>query len=466
MIISSNNNTISEHLLEFEAKKIRLLEELNMYFHPTVGLKKRTASNLFRYIRKKEQIKKMVSISEFDAIIAIDPEQMILNVEGLAPYEKIIRYTLQYDLLPTVAPELKHITIGGAIVGIGIESTCFKNGFVHDGLLEAEVILPNGNIVICNAHNEHADLFYALPNSYGTLGYILRATIRLYPAKPFVHIASQRYYQSSAFMAAMLAATKHADIDFIEGLVFANDEYYLLASRFTDQPPATDDIYHKHIFYKLAKKHEDIYLSTEDYIFRYDPDWFWNIPDNVFYKIVRLLTPKHWRNSGLYKKILEYKNRWFKKIGIDIAINNKQEALIQDWEVPWEHGESLLNYALENIHLNGKPWIALPIKPLHTATLYPLKPHSIYFNLGCYGSSKRNLKALDLFHNTQMMDTRCFSLNGLKMLYSSTLISKDQFAKYYNGDAYTHLKQKYDPDNLAGWLYDKVAVDSTTIHET
>ena len=32
-----------------------------------------------------------------------------------------------------MAPELKHITVGGATVGIGIESTCFRYGFVPKG---------------------------------------------------------------------------------------------------------------------------------------------------------------------------------------------------------------------------------------------------------------------------------------------------------------------------------------------
>jgi FAD/FMN-containing dehydrogenase len=102
-------------------------------------------------------------------------------------------------LLPPVSPELKHITIGGATVGIGIESTCFRHGFVHDALLEADVLLPNGSVVTCTPDNECRDLFFALPNSYGTLGYILRAKLRLEPAKPFVELAITRFDDANRY---------------------------------------------------------------------------------------------------------------------------------------------------------------------------------------------------------------------------------------------------------------------------
>jgi FAD/FMN-containing dehydrogenase len=134
-----------------------------------------------------------LSLGDFNGVIALDSEAGTLEVEGLATFETIVSYTLPRGFLPLVAPELKHITIGGATVGIGIESTCFKYGFVHDSVLEADVLLPNGTVVTCTPDNEHAELFAALPNSYGTLGYILRAKIALHRADSHVHLRIERY---------------------------------------------------------------------------------------------------------------------------------------------------------------------------------------------------------------------------------------------------------------------------------
>lgn len=445
-----------ENVASYDAKKANLLHEIQLRPPQGISLKKKTASNLFRYIPAKKEHKNNFVIKHFDNIISIDEKNGILDVEGLTSYEKIVQFTLQYGFLPTVAPELKHITIGGAIVGIGIESTCFKYGFVHDGLLEAEVLLPNGQIVLCQPNNAYSDLFFALPNSYGTLGYILRAKIKLYKASTFVHIKTKRFSNASLFIDAMLEATQNNSIQFIEGLAFSQNEFYLLIGDFVSNVEQTDDIYRKHIFYKLIKNKSDIYLSTQDYIFRYDPDWFWNIPETLVYNMFRRIAPLKYRNSGFYKKYIDTKRKLFHWFGIQTAFNQSEESLIQDWEVPWEKGLALLKFALSNVDINGMPWAVVPIKPQMTASLYPLKPNTLYFNLGCYCSSKRVVNK-DPFFNTKIMDEYCFSLGGLKMLYSSTMLSKEQFNAIYNGVCYQHLKQKYDPNNLAGLLYEKVA---------
>ena len=74
-------------------------------------------------------------------MIAVNPIERTLDVEGLTTFEQIVDATLPYGLVPPVTPELKHITIGGAICGIGIESTSFRHGFVHDSLIEADVLV-------------------------------------------------------------------------------------------------------------------------------------------------------------------------------------------------------------------------------------------------------------------------------------------------------------------------------------
>ena len=109
-------------------------------------LEKSTISNLFRY-QPRGAAPRRLSLGEFNHVIGLDKAAQTVEVEGLTTYETVVRYCLEHGFLPLVAPELKHITVGGATVGIGIESTCFRYGFVHDGLREADVLLPGGTIV-------------------------------------------------------------------------------------------------------------------------------------------------------------------------------------------------------------------------------------------------------------------------------------------------------------------------------
>jgi FAD/FMN-containing dehydrogenase len=437
---------------EYERKKAKLLAAWRN--EPgEIRLAKRTISNLFRY-ETRGAPQRRVSLREFDGVIGLDRERMTLDVEGLATFESIVTHCLSHGLLPLVSPELKHITVGGATVGIGIESTCFRHGFVHDGLVEADVLLPNGSVVTCSATGEHADLFNALPNSYGTLGYILRARIKVMPAQPFVRLHVEGFADPRTFLAAMEAAVDAGDDDFIEGLFFEDGRYFLMTGRFRATVDQVDDILRRDIFYKLVQSRADIYLRTQDYIFRYDPEWFWNIPETPFYALFRRYAPKRFRSSSFYTKHVARERRVRALLGL--AGGTETEPLIQDWEVPWRHAEELIRFAIENVPLDGRPWAAVPIRAPRQPTLYPIRPGELYFNLGSY-CQVRSAAGKERFHYTKIMDRKCFELEGIKMLYSSTFLDEAEFDARFNGAAYRALKAKYDKNGNAPTLYSKVA---------
>jgi FAD/FMN-containing dehydrogenase len=416
-------------------------------------LQKSTISNLFRY-QPRGAAQRRLSLGEFNHVLGLDSGARTVEVEGLTTYETVVRYCLERGFLPLVAPELKHITVGGATVGIGIESTCFRYGFVHDGLREADVLLPAGKIVTARADNEHADLFDALPNSYGTLGYILRAKVAVHPAGPYVHLHMEKFTEPGAYLDAMQRAVESDEHVFVEGLFFEDGRYYLMTGNFAERVPHVDDIVRRNVFYRLVETRSDIYLTTFDYIFRYDPDWFWNVPETGFYNVFRRIAPKSWRNSAFYTKYVATKRKWLAPLGLG---NDGMEPLIQDWEVPWHHAEELIRFAIENVPLAGRPWAAVPIRAPRQPTLYPVKPGELYFNLGCYCQVRRP-EGMEPYHYTKILDRKCFEQGGIKMLYSSTFLSEAEFDAVYNGAAYRTLKAKYDPGGHAQTLYKKVAL--------
>jgi len=417
---------------------------------PPFRLKKGTTSNLFRYTPRTSQ-SNSIYLADFHHVLHIDTQAMTAEVEGLSTIATVVDATLAHSLLPKVSPELRHITIGGATVGIGIESSCARYGFVHDMLIEADILLGDGRIVTCSADNEYADLFHALPNSYGSLGYILRAVISLIPAKPFVKITNQRYHNSQDYLAAM----QHTVIEgheFVEGLFFKKDEFYLTTAELVDDAPKTVNIF-RSIYYKQLRQDNTLFLRTKDYIFRYDPDWFWNVPETGFYRLFRKFAPIPMRSSKFYNRYCTVKNRWLKRFKLNK--DDGTEQLIQDWEVPWDKAQSLIDFALDKVDLHDKPWVALPIRTPHQPTIYPVKANTLYFNLGCYCLTPRP-KDDQPFYYTKIMDRQCFDLNGLKMLYSSTFIDEAEFNTIYNGQAYAQLKQKYDPHGFLPSLQTKV----------
>src|SRR5260370_41597672 len=94
-----------------------------------IGLRKST-SNLFR--PRSRDGKYFLDVRAFDRVLSINRERMTADVEGMITYQALVDETLKVGLLPAVVPQLKTITVGGAVSGLGIESSSFKFGLVHE----------------------------------------------------------------------------------------------------------------------------------------------------------------------------------------------------------------------------------------------------------------------------------------------------------------------------------------------
>ena len=101
-----------------------------------VRLAKRT-SNLFR--ARAGAAGPGLDVAAFDGVLSVDPWPRTADVQGMTTYEHLVDATLAHGLMPLVVPQLKTITLGGAVTGLGIESASFRNGCPHESVLELEV---------------------------------------------------------------------------------------------------------------------------------------------------------------------------------------------------------------------------------------------------------------------------------------------------------------------------------------
>ena len=156
-----------------------------------VRLAKKT-SNLFR--ARAKNTAPGLDVSGLTRVIEVDPDTKTAEVAGMTTYEELVAATLPYGLAPLVVPQLKTITLGGAVTGLGIESTSFRNGLPHESVLEMEVLTGAGEIVTIDRDGADAELFRGFPNSYGTLGYTTRLKIELEPVLPYVELRHLRFH--------------------------------------------------------------------------------------------------------------------------------------------------------------------------------------------------------------------------------------------------------------------------------
>src|SRR5437762_11304736 len=202
-----------------------------------VRLRKDT-SNLFR--DRASGAKRGLDVRDFNQVLGVDAAGGIVEAEGMVTYEDLVAATLAEGVLPAVVPELKTITLGGAAAGVGIEASSFKFGLVHETLAEMEILTGDGRVLTCRPDNEHADLFFGFPNSYGTLGYALKLTAHSIAAKPCVEVTHQRYTSGGAFFEALEAACIESN-DFVDGVVFGPGDFVVNVARFVEAAPYTSD---------------------------------------------------------------------------------------------------------------------------------------------------------------------------------------------------------------------------------
>jgi FAD/FMN-containing dehydrogenase len=358
--------------------------------------------------------------------------------------------------MPAVVPQLKTITLGGAVAGVGIEASSHRHGLVHDTVTELEVLLGDGSIVTCTPDNEHADLFFGFPNSYGTLGYVLRVRAKVVPVKPYVRLEHLPFADPARFFEALGARLRAGEADFIDGTVFSPRKLFLTLGSFADAAPYTSDYTYERIYYRSIGERREDFLTVHDFLWRWDTDWFWCSKNLMAQNplVRRLVYGRKRLGSRTYTKIM----RWNSRVGatrkLERLLGMHSESVIQDVDIPLARAGEFLEFYAREIGL-WPQWIC-PIGPAPDSgrfTLYPMAP-GWYVNFG-FWDVKRTREAHPPGHFNRLVERKVMELGGIKSLYSESFFPAEDFHRIYGGEAYAALKRKYDPQGAFPGLYEK-----------
>ena len=424
-----------------------------------VRLAKRT-SNLFRF-RDAEARAAELDVSAFGHVLSVDPVTRTARVGGMTTYEDLCDATLPHRLMPLVVPQLKTITLGGAVTGLGIESTSLRNGMPHESVTELEILTGDGRVVVATEDNEHAGLFRGFPNSYGTLGYSLSLTIELEPVRPYVHLRHFPFDRAEACMEAVSQIAAEGSYrghkaDFLDGTAFAPGELYLTVGAYSDVAPWRSDYTGQQIYYQSVRRDKEDFLTIRDYLWRWDTDWFWcSRPFGVQKPLVRRLWPRRYRRSDVYRKLVALDRRY----GLTGSLTRKRrlparEAVIQDVEIPVGRGAEFLRHFAAQVGMSPVWMCPLRLRGERAWPLYPLRPGEVYVNFGFWGTVPLPEGKSDGYHN-RLVEDEVARLDGHKSLYSTSFYTEEEFYELYNGEAYRALKRAYDGEGRLLGLYEK-----------
>lgn len=114
-------------------------------------------------------------------ILEIDREKQTVRVEPLANMGQVSATLAKIGWTIAIVPELDDLTVGGLVMGTGVESSSHIYGLFQHICVSFELVLADGSVAKCS-REENSDLFYAVPWSYGTLGFLTAVEIKILPA--------------------------------------------------------------------------------------------------------------------------------------------------------------------------------------------------------------------------------------------------------------------------------------------
>lgn len=381
-----------------------------------------------------------IDLTQLDRILAIDVERRTCTAEPGVTFEDLVEATLRHGLVPIVVPELRTITIGGAVAGCSIESMSFRHGGFHDTCLEYEVVTTKGEILRCTPRGENSLVFQMMHNSFGTLGVLTKLTFRLVPAKPYVHVVYERHHTLAAYEAAIRRHATDETLDFMDGFVHGPDHFVLNLGRFVERAPYTNRYDWTKVYYRSTATRSEDFLRTPHYFFRYDMG-VTNVHPRSF--LGRLLFGRLMGSTTLLRAA-DLLHRF---------LPAERPAVTVDLFVPLSRFDDFLSWyrpAIGHFPLWVVPYRRVRDYEWLDDSFYAGLEDDMFVDLAIYGAEQpegRNLY--------REIEEALPGLNGIKTLISHNHYGEDEFWRIFHRENYRAVKERTDPENLLRDLYAK-----------
>lgn len=364
-----------------------------------------------------------------------------------------------------MVPELDDLTVGGLVMGTGIETSCHRVGLFQHICEAYELVTSSGELVRCTK-SLNSDLFYAVPWSYGTLGFLVAAEIQIVPAANFVRVeyfpCKSQESLCAKFQQEIEQSEKEKVSDFVEGLVFSQTSGVVMSANLTNQvePGKVNAIgkFWKPWFFKhvegILNRHGEggapyvDYIPLRDYYHRHSRSIFWELQDIIPFG-----------NNPVFR----YTMGWAVPPKVSLLKLTQTEAVkimyetshvIQDMMVPVDSLKESIECFHEEINLYPL-WLCPFVLPDDPGMLQPAaRKQQMYVDIGAYGVPKT--KQFEAVATTRRLEAFVRQVKGFQMLYADTYMSKEEFREMFQHDLYLRMRKKYDAEIAFPDVFDKV----------
>lgn len=388
-----------------------------------------------------------VDLGPLAEILSIDRERRVAVTEPGVTFETLVRATLPLGLMPVVVPELRGITVGGAVAGCSVESLSYRYGGFHDSCLEYEVITSTGEVITCSPERD-PDVFHMMHGAYGTLGILAKLTFKLLPAKPFVRLSYVKERSLETFWAQLQGLSEPGDHGFVDAIVHGPEQHVLCLGSLCDEAPFVSSYEGEEIFYRSTAEKRVDYLPTEEYFFRYDRECHWmtrTVPPLEWRPVRRLLGGVFLGSTNLIT--------WSNRLRPLLRLKGRPEVVL-DVFIPSKRFLEFFHWYRSELDF----W-PLWIVPYRTPAPYPWLTdahqarmgENLFMDCAIYGLPNGDPRR-DL---SEVIERKVLELGGIKTLISRNHYDRETFWSIYSQPRWTAIKQRTDPANVFGDLYER-----------
>ncbi|EDO36241.1 predicted protein [Nematostella vectensis] len=387
----------------------------------------------------------------------------VVRVEPMVTMGQLTHALVPLGWTIPVLPELDDLTVGGLIMGCGIESSSHKFGLFQHICVGFDLVLADGTLVHASKkENEH--LFYSIPWSHGTLGFLVAAEIIIIPAKKYVRLSYNPVHSKKELETSFTRESMSKENEFVEALAYSEIEAVVMTGTFEDEaePDKLNPIgyfwkpwFFKHVQSYLKSGPGVEYIPLRDYYHRHTRSIFWELQD-----IIPFGNNVIWRY--LFGWVMPPKISLLKLTqGETLRRLYEQHHVVQDMLVPIETLGNSLSCFHENFELYPL-WICpmyLPRTPgLVHAPVDKRRPHSdgrMYVDIGAYGTPKvKNFVARE---NMRRVEAFVKSVDGFQMLYADSYMTREEFRAMFDHELYDKLREEMQCKEAFPEIYDKVS---------
>lgn len=398
-------------------------------------------------------------------ILEVNEEKQTVRVEPLVNMGQLTAQLIPMGWTLPVVPELDDLTVGGLINGFGVETSSHKYGLFQHICISFEIVTAAGEVVKCSA-TENPELFFSIPWSHGTLGFLVAAELRIIKASTYVAIQYEPLQGLDLLVQRFeTESRKTEENDFVELLLYGPDEGVLMTGKWADHP-GNNKIncigrwykpwFYQHVKTFLQKGKNIEYIPLRQYYHRHTRSFFWEMEEIIPFG-----------NRFWYRFLLGWalppRIALLKFFETDTTRQLREKYhVVQDMLMPVSKLRDAILYFHQH-YLMYPLWICpmrIQENPTGIGFVHPYElaggsKDELFVDIGAYGTPKQ--KAFDGYSALQKLESYVIENGGYQALYARTTMTEEALRQMFDHTTYDLLREKMPYCKKAfGDVYHKV----------